>query len=142
MGQLDVHIRHGGGGDLGALLVAAVPAAGIAAAGYFTMKTIAAIPAWVMVAVPVVLVAAAAMGLRALLRHNQRQAAAFTARCEQRRAVEAAEKEGRHQRRIALAAASAPVINNHVWTPEAIEAMHRGYTPTTVIAADAEEISR
>lgn len=143
MGQLDVHIRHGGGGgDIFAMLA---PVAVVGFIGYAAVelaaKTVAAIPVWVFVMAPVVAVAVAVWVTRTLMRHNRREAAEFTARCAERRAIEAAEKEERRRHRLELAAASAPVIQNHVWTLEAIEAMRRGYAPATIIT-DAKEIQR
>jgi len=127
-----------GGGEV---LAAIVPIAVIGAICYAVVGAMAAIPAWVMVAVPVTVAAVAAAVMRALVRHNRREAAEFTARCAERRAIEAAEREERKRHRLEVAAASAPVINNHVWTREAIEAMRQGYAPTAIVT-DAEVIER
>jgi hypothetical protein len=104
-----------------------------------TARAVAAIPVWVIIAIPVVIVAVTVAGLRALLRSNRRQGEAFAARCEERRALEAAEKEDRRQHRLEVAAAQAPVIHNWIVTPAAaIAARERGFTPATVFTHQKE----
>ena len=143
MGQLDVHIRHGGGGGTSVAVTAAIAAGVVAfAAAAATARAVAAIPVWVWVLASVVTAAGIAVFTRFMVRHSRAQAAAFTARCEERRAVEAAERDDRRRHRLEVAAASAPVIHNHIHTsPAAIAAMARGYAPTVIMpAADIEEI--
>ena len=128
-----------GGGVLSVGGVAAIATAVIAVSERHTIGQAigeAIVIAGVAMAVTVVMIP---VGLVFLVRHNRRQAAMFAARCEERRAVEAAAEEARAlrraQRRAAIAAASAPVIHNHVWpSAEAAQAvMSRGYTPATII---------
>ena len=128
----------GGGG--GAVLAALVPVAVVCAVAYVTAQAVSAIPTWVFVAIPAGMITGAAWVVRCLVRHNRRQAVLFTARCEQRHAVDAAEKEERRRHRLEVAAASAPVIHNTVVLDrDALEAMVRGRAqPATVIHQEVE----
>jgi hypothetical protein len=130
------------GGDNGllvAVLGAAVGCAVVCAAVDTVARAVGAIPVWVIIAIPVVIVTVTVAGLRALLRSNRRQGEAFAARCEERRALEAAEKEDRRQHRLEVAAAQAPVIHNWIVTPAAaIAARERGFTPATIFTGQKE----
>lgn len=129
----------GGSGTGVAVIGAVVGCAAVCAAVVETARAVAAIPVWVIIAIPVVIVTAAVLGLRALLRSNRRQGEAFAARCEERRALEAAEKEDRRQHRLEVAAAQAPVIHNWIVTPAAaIAARERGFTPATIFTGQKE----
>ena len=129
----------GGSGTGVAVIGAAVGCVAVCAAVVETARAVAAIPVWVIIAIPVVIVAATVLGLRALLHSNRRQGEAFAARCEERRALEAAEKEDRRQHRLEVAAAQAPVIHNWIVTPAAaIAARERGFTPATVFTGQKE----
>jgi hypothetical protein len=144
MGDLEVRIRHGGGGNNVAAVGAVVGCVAVCVAAVETARAVASIPVWVIAAIPVAIVAATALGLRALLRGNCRQAADATAlyeaRCAEWEAAEEAAAEARHQRRLALEAARAPVIHNHIWpSAEAAIAASHAYAPATVITA-AQEI--
>ena len=98
----------------------------------------AVVMAAVLVAVPVAVVF--------LIRHNRRQAVMFAARRAELEAAEETAAEARalarHQRRLELNAASAPVTHVHVWpAAAALEAYQRfGTTPT--IIHEHEEITR
>ena len=144
----------GGGGDAVAVLVAAGAVAVVCAVVYVAARAVAAVPAWVWVAVPVTGVMVAVVTLVFLVRHSRRKAAMAAAMFAARHAAELAGAEARagrhrqaqiedHQRRLELAAASAPVIHNHVWTSAeaARAAMSRPYTPATVIT-NQQEIQR
>ena len=134
-----------GGGEV---LAAIAPTVIIGAISYAVVGAVTAIPVWVLVAAPVTITAVAAAFLRALVHHNRQEASKFTARCDERRAIEAAEAEERRADRLAvqrdqaaITAAQAPVIHNHVYIdPAAIAAMARGYAPTVITGA--EEIER
>ena len=128
-----------GGSETVAVIGAVVGCAVVGAAVVETARAVAAIPVWVIAAIPIVIVTATILGLRALLRSNRRQGEAFAARCEERRALEAAEKEDRRQHRLEVAAAQAPVIHNWIVTPAAaIAARERGFTPATVFTGQKE----
>jgi uncharacterized membrane protein YeiB len=142
MGKLEVRIRHGGGGDGVAVLGALAGCAIVCVAAVKTARAVAAIPAPVIIAIPVVIIAATLLGLRALLRSTRRQAQEATAQHEAHRAEwEAAEQAAalaRHQRRLELAAASAPVIHNWIVPEQVAAARERGFTPTTVFTHQKE----
>jgi hypothetical protein len=131
----------GGGPDIGTILALGA-IGGSCAVAYFIMQAVASIPAYVWVLIAAAVTAGTALAVRRHRRNTAAIAAAFAALRAEREAADAAEVEARHQRRLAIATAGAPVITNHVWTPEAIEAMRRGYAPTTVITAGTEEITR
>lgn len=151
--------RHGtwtetssGSGDALVVIVAVVvPCVVACAAALAVAKTVASIPAYVWVLATVVIVTGIAAGVRVMVRSHRRQAAAFAARHaematagEARLALAREHRAEERQHQLAVAAAQAPVIHNHVYTtPAAIAAAPRNYAPTVVVpAADKEEIRR
>ena len=148
MGQLDVHIRHGGGGVSVAALVPVAGCVLLGAAVVVTARAAASIPVWVFAAIPVGIVAGVVAAAVAVCRHNRRRAADMAALFEARRAGEAVAKAARvaleREHQLAVTAAQAPVIHNHIWpSAEAAHAvMDRGYTPTTVFTHQQQEIGQ
>jgi hypothetical protein len=139
MGQLDVHIRHGGGGpDLGGLIYVAI-AVVIAVVAEFVLSIIV----WLAVAVGVALVLALALltwwlltqpARKARFAETYRQADELARETKRREALE------RHQRALELARASAPVIQN-VIDPSAIAAALAGAQlqhPAGVVRGEVE----
>ena len=130
----------GGGPDIGTIL-ALIAAAVAFAATIVVVQAVEAIPIYVWVLAVAGVTTGAVLAARRHRRRTAEVTAQFAAIRAEREAAEEAAAVARHQRKLAELAASAPVINNHVWTPEAIEAMRRGHAPTAIVA-DAEEIQR
>ena len=128
----------GGSGTVVYAVAAAVVCGFAAAAALAVSRAVASIPAYVWPLAAAAMVTGLIVSVWFLARSNRRQAAAFTARCEKRRAVEAAEAEDRRRHRLEVAAASAPVIHNWIVPEQIAAARERGFTPTTVFTGQKE----
>ena len=141
MGQLDVHIRHGGGGGTDPQIVAVVAVAAILGSGILAaLAVVIEILAVILGAILVLVVAVLAWWLctqpARKARHAEVYRAAFAAReeAEQRQALQ------RRQLALELARASAPVINNII-DPAAIAAAVAGAQqqhPARVLRGEVE----
>jgi hypothetical protein len=139
MGDLEVRIRHGSGGIDVAAVAAVAAGLAVVVGALAVAKAVAAIPVWVFAAIPAVLVAGVAVAVVALHRYNRARAADMAALLAARHTREAAAEAARRDHKRAVAAASAPVIHNHVALDRgAIEAMAQGYTPATIFTGQKE----
>jgi hypothetical protein len=140
MGQLDVHIRHGGGGgpSLDGLVVPVVLAALATAVIEFVLSIIV----WLAIIMGVVLAAALAVLIWWLRTQPARKARfdeAYRAGAARLRAADEAKVLQRQAFALELARASAPVINNII-DPAAIAAAVAGAQrqPARVLRAEVE----
>jgi hypothetical protein len=126
------------GDNLVALVAVIAPCVVLGAVAVVVAKAIESIPIYVWALAAVAMVTGIAAFARFMVRSNRRQAAAFAARREQDRALEAAEREDRRRHRLEVAAASAPVIHNWIVPEQVAAARERGFTPTTIFTGQKE----